>query len=101
MITEREENMAKLEKFERLASDPNRFFEKGIDQVGRMNIKSASTKTYKYELMSFASMFSFVNILLHIHETLYTISSDSVIQIYENIELFLSLFIQTLLIFDR
>ena len=29
MIVEREKIIAKLEKFERLASDPNRFFEKG------------------------------------------------------------------------
>ena len=29
LIIAREEAMAKLEKFERLASDPNRFFEKG------------------------------------------------------------------------
>lgn len=29
MIVEREKVIAKLEKFERLASDPNRFFEKG------------------------------------------------------------------------
>lgn len=29
MILKREELVGKLEKFERLASDPNRFFEKG------------------------------------------------------------------------
>ena len=29
LILQREQQLAKLEKFERLASDPNRFFEKG------------------------------------------------------------------------
>ena len=35
LILQQEEFIAKLEKFERLASDPNRFFEKGASRSNR------------------------------------------------------------------
>ena len=48
MIVEREKIIAKLEKFERLASDPNRFFEKGSTSN-----KSIASIDYTYIMQQF------------------------------------------------
>ncbi|XP_052280455.1 coiled-coil domain-containing protein 87-like isoform X2 [Dreissena polymorpha] len=49
MILRREELLVKLEKFERTASDPNRFFEKGQKRSSVQRLKEAQQRSYIYK----------------------------------------------------
>ncbi|XP_052796425.1 coiled-coil domain-containing protein 87-like isoform X2 [Mya arenaria] len=48
-ILRREELLVKLEKFERSASDPNRFFEKGQKRSSVQRLKEAQQRSYYYK----------------------------------------------------
>ncbi|KAL4227253.1 Coiled-coil domain-containing protein 87 [Mactra antiquata] len=49
LIIKREELLVKLEKFERNASDPNRFFEKGNKRSSVQRLKEAQQRSYLYK----------------------------------------------------
>lgn len=49
LILKREELLSKLEKFERSASDPNRFFQKGQKRSSVKRLKEAQQRSYYYK----------------------------------------------------
>lgn len=49
LILKREELLVKLEKFERMASDPNRFFEKGQKRSSVQRLNEAKQRSYFYK----------------------------------------------------
>lgn len=49
LILKREALLVKLEKFERMASDPNRFFEKGQKRSSVQRLKEAQQRSYFYK----------------------------------------------------
>lgn len=49
LILKREELLVKLEKFERAASDPNRFFEKGQKRSSVQRLNEAKQRSYLYK----------------------------------------------------
>ncbi|XP_053405914.1 uncharacterized protein LOC123566374 isoform X2 [Mercenaria mercenaria] len=49
LVLKREALLVKLEKFERMASDPNRFFEKGQKRSSVQRLKEAQQRSYFYK----------------------------------------------------
>lgn len=49
LILKREELLSKLEKFERAASDPNRFFQKGQKRSSVIRLKEAQQRSFFYK----------------------------------------------------
>ncbi|XP_060581199.1 coiled-coil domain-containing protein 87-like isoform X2 [Ruditapes philippinarum] len=56
LVLKREALLVKLEKFERMASDPNRFFEKGQKRSSVQRLKEAQQRSYYYKRIEAADI---------------------------------------------